>query len=75
MLPTEEPFRLALYKGHVNTAAILLTQFLVARYEQHTHIGLAQEVELHRYCEQLLHKGQGLSADALLEVAQQYIPA
>jgi hypothetical protein len=75
MFPTEDSFRNALQKGQFSTAAILLAQLIVARYEQHTHLGLAQEVYVHRYCEQLLERGQQLNADTLLEAAHHYTPS
>lgn len=75
MLSTEASFRAALTKGHLNTAAILLAQLLVEYYEQRQHLGLAQEVQLQRYCAQLLAQRSDWSADALLQEAQQYMPA
>ncbi|SNC63666.1 hypothetical protein SAMN06265337_0925 [Hymenobacter gelipurpurascens] len=75
MLSTEASFRSALNRGQLNTAAILLAQLLVEYYEQHKHLGLAQEVYLQRQCEQLLAQRTDWSADALLQAAQQYVPA
>ncbi|QJX48517.1 hypothetical protein HMJ29_16980 [Hymenobacter taeanensis] len=75
MFPTEDSFRTALQKGQMSTAAILLAQLIVARYEQHAHLGLVQEVQVHQYCAQLLEQGASMNADTLLEAAQQYMPA
>ncbi|TGD80465.1 hypothetical protein [Hymenobacter wooponensis] len=75
MFPTEDSFRTALQKGQMSTAAILLAQLIVARHEQHAHVGLVQEVRVHRYCEQLVEQGHHMNADTLLEAAHHYIPA
>lgn len=75
MLSSEVSFRAALTKGQLNTAAILLAQLLVEYYGQRQHLGLAQEVQLHRYCQQLLDQRADWNADALLQEAQQYMPA
>jgi hypothetical protein len=75
MLSSEASFRAALTKGQLHTAAILLAQLLVEYHEQRRHLGLAQEVHLHRHCQQLLAQRPDWNADALLQEAQQYLPA
>lgn len=69
MSDTEVAFRAALHDEHYTTAAVLLAQLVSAHCAQRAPLSLVQDIQLQRYCLDLLSQRSVAGADALLRAA------